>query len=700
MGLAANPIPAVVLLLSLLGAAPPVSAKLKTFNIQFKNFFHNNSDTQKLHLASAHSAIGANGALQLTLETPNGDYAPPTNQAGRILYKIPFKLWEGRSDADSDRVASFKTSFLMNMYRLNAFPTPGEGLAFVVAPDLSIPPNSSGEYLGLTNAATDGAASNQLIAVELDTLKEDHDPDSNHVGLNINSVISHKTTSLTSPEFELVAPLGTGYYFNVWIEDHGIKKFIAVYMAKQENPTGATPPKPNTTILTSPLDLRRFVNQNSYFGFSASTGVDAAQLNCVLRWNLTVEYYYYVNWMKIGLIVGIPAAVLLPTLAVLVYYFRKRWLLRQSDRKMSGKVKSMPGMPRVYQYRDLQKATNNFDKAMKLGQGGYGVVYKGKLANQKDLEAAGDQDLDVAVKMFSRESLKGQEDFFQELTIINQLRHKNLVPLLGWCHNHGKLLLVYDYMPNGSLDKHLFGDANNMPLSWNLRRRIISGVASALYYLNNHYNKRVVHRDVKASNIMLDAEFNAKLGDFGLARTLDNEKSSYKEVRGAPGTMGYMAPEYVSTGKATERSDVYAFGAVLLEVVCGRRPGTQIGTYPWLVDWVWALHREGQLLEAVDRRLGEDCVPEEAQRFLLLGLACSHPRASERPETQEIVQMLSGSMPVPRVPSFKPPYELAPVPMLEEDIIPATTTDATFFTAADCGSGSAPVAINPEIQHP
>ncbi|KAI8536702.1 hypothetical protein RHMOL_Rhmol10G0277300 [Rhododendron molle] len=449
---------------------------------------------------------------------------------------------------------------------------------------------------------------------------------------------------------------------------------------------GATPPKPNTTTVTSPLDLRKFVNQNSYFGFSASTGVGAAQLNCVLRWNLTVEYYHDVNWVKIGLIAGIPTAVLLPTSVVLVYYFRKRWLLRQSDRKMSGKVKSMPGMPRVYQYRDLQKATNNFDKAMKLGQGGYGVVYKGKLANQKDLEAAVDQDLVVAMKMFSRESLKGQDDFFQELTIINQLRHKNLVPLLGWCHNHGKLLLVYDYMSNGSLDKHLFNDANSKPLSWNLRSKIISGVASALYYLNNHYNKRVVHRDIKASNIMLDAELNAKLGDFGFARTLDNEKTSYTEAGGVPGTIGYMAPEYLFTGKATEQSDAYAFGAVLLEVVCGRRPGTQIGTYPLLVDWVWSLHPEGHLLEAVDSKLGEYFVAEEAQRFLLMDLACSHPTASERPKTQEIFHMLSGSMPLPRVPLFKPPYLLAPMPMLEEDIIPAITPDTTFFTAVGSDS--------------
>ncbi|KAI8536691.1 hypothetical protein RHMOL_Rhmol10G0276200 [Rhododendron molle] len=322
------------------------------------------------------------------------------------------------------------------------------------------------------------------------------------------------------------------------------KQFIAVYMAQQNTSEDPTPPKPNTPILKSYLDLRGVVNQNSYFGFSASTG-NSTEFNRVLRWNLTVEYYHDEKCLKIGLIVGIPTVlVLLSALVSLVYYFRRRWLWQQTDRQMLGKVKSMPGMPREYQYKELQKATNNFEETWKLGQGGYGVVYKGYLANQKDLE--------VAVKRFSRESLKGQDDFFQELTIINQLRHKNLVPLHGWCHNHGKLLLVYDYMPNGSLDKHLFGDANNNPLSWNLRRKIVTGVASALHYLHNEYQKKVVHRDVKA---------------------------------------------------------------ILLEVVCGRRPGAKIDPYPLLVDWVWALHREGQLLEAMDNRLEEDNVAEEGPKF-------------------------------------------------------------------------------------
>jgi serine/threonine protein kinase len=219
------------------------------------------------------------------------------------------------------------------------------------------------------------------------------------------------------------------------------------------------------------------------------------------------------------------------------------------------------------------------------------------------------------------------------------------------------LLLVYDYMPNGSLDNHLFHELEgNVILEWNLRYKIISGVASALHYLHKEYDQTVVHRDLKASNIMLDSEFNARLGDFGLARALENEKTSYAELEGVPGTLGYIAPECFHTGKATPESDVYGFGAVVLEVVCGQRPWTKIGGFQFLVDWVWSLHREGRILEAVDERLNNDYVAEEAQRLLLLGLACSHPIANERPKTQAIFQIVSGSVPAPRVPPFKPAF--------------------------------------------
>ena len=220
------------------------------------------------------------------------------------------------------------------------------------------------------------------------------------------------------------------------------------------------------------------------------------------------------------------------------------------------------------------------------------------------------------------------------------------------------LLLVYDYMPNGSLDNHLYCGPDDTPLSWSVRYKIASGVASALHYVHDEYDQMVVHRDLKASNIMLDAQFNARLGDFGLARAIDNERTSYTDqhLDGVPGTIGYIAPECFHTGKATRESDVYGFGAVLLELVCGQRPWTKRDNFNSLVDWVWWLHREGCLLKAVDERLGNDYSVEEAERLLLLGLACSHPIAMERPKTQAIVQIISGSVEVSHVPPFRPAF--------------------------------------------
>ncbi|XP_075653627.1 putative L-type lectin-domain containing receptor kinase S.5 [Castanea sativa] len=604
----------------------------------------------------------SNGALQVTPDSA-GNFSL-SNRSGRVLFNHSFKLWEDLGGGGGGvKVASFNSSFLINIFRVNKS-TAGEGLAFIIAPDLDLPTGSDGQYLGLTNSTTDGNSTNRLIAIELDTLKQDFDPDSNHVGLDINSVRSNKTVSLSPLGIQL-APNGTKFYM-VWIQYDGGNKSLSVFMAEQMqdnqgNPLQYTVDKPNKPVLTADhLDLGSLVNQNSYFGFAASTGASDVQLNCVLRWNLTVEKLPGGDeessgsheGLKIGLGVGVPCLVLvLMGIAGLGYYVHKKRVAAAaaSGPNILGALKSLPGTPREFSFKELKSATNNFDEKHRLGQGGFGVVYKGVIPKEN---------LQVAVKRFSRDNLKGIDDFLAELTIINRLRHKHLVRLLGWCHKNGVLLLVYEYMPNGSLDNHLFcGPESNTTLEWELRYKIISGVASALHYLHNEYDQRVVHRDLKASNIMLDSYFNARLGDFGLARALDNEKNSYAELEGVPGTMGYIAPECFHTGKATCESDVYGFGAVLLEVVCGQRPWTKIAGFQFLVDWVWWLHREGRILDAVDERLqGDEYVVEEAQRLLLLGLACSHPIAGERPKTQTIIQIISGAVAVPPVPPFKPAF--------------------------------------------
>ncbi|KAF2291660.1 hypothetical protein GH714_027949 [Hevea brasiliensis] len=521
---------------------PPacLAHKLETLDYKFGPF---NSSYYTIFAVLTPATI-SNDALQVTPDSA-GNFTL-SNRSGRVFFNHTFTLWE-ELQGGAARVASFNSSFLINVFRVSNTSGPGEGFAFLISPDLSLPLNSEGQYLGLTNSTTDGDSSNGIVAIELDTFKQDFDPDDNHMGLNIHSVRSNKTVSLSNFGIQ-IAPVGTKVYM-IWVHYDGVQKVLQVYMAERAKA------KPTTPVLTADLDLKGLVNQNSYFGFAASTG-SAIQLNCVLGWNLTVEQLPSSKngdddnnkLIKICIGVGVPVFVLLLIGVVgLTYYQMKK--RADSDLKLLGALKSLPGTPREFRFGDLKNATNNFDEKNKLGQGGFGVVYKGLLPNEK---------VPVAVKKFSRDNLKGQDDFLAELTIINRLRHKHLVRLL--------------------------------------------------------------------------------------------------ELEGVPGTMGYIAPECFHTGKATCESDVYGFGAVVLEVVCGQRPWTKIADFQFLVDWVWWLHREGRLLEAVDERLGNDYVVEEAQRLLLLGLACSHPIASERPKTQDIFQMISGSVAVPRVPPFKPAF--------------------------------------------
>lgn len=662
---------AVLLLLFLLAAEPsPSAAKLSTYTDSYGPF--NNTLYYSSILQFASPATISNNALQITPDSISADFKL-SNLSGRVLLNRPFKLWQNRNPKSV--IASFNSSFLVNLYQVNnSVNLPGEGLTFLLSPDLSLPPNSYGQYLGLTNSTTDGLVSNQILAVELDTFKNDFDPDANHVGLNINSARSNITASLTPLGFEL-CPKNKANFFVVWVEYDGVEKVIDVYITQQENKTGPTPGRPASPVLRSNIDLRTVVNQFSYFGFSASTG-DATQLNCVLGWNLTVQYFSENNnsTATAALAVVLSVAVLGLVLGVGLFYYRKKTRPMRTRSNLVGALKSLPGTPREFEFKELKKATSNFDEKNKLGEGAYGVVYRGSIPKE---------DLEVAVKWFLRENIKGEDDFLAELTIINRLRHKNLVRLLGWCHKNGKLLLVYDYMPNGSLDQHLFAGADAKPLCWGSRYKIISGVASALHYLHNEYDQKVVHRDLKASNILLDNNFNARLGDFGLARALENEKTSYAEVEGVLGTMGYIALECFHTGRATQQSDIYAFGAVLLEVVCGQRPGAKVGGYHCLVDWVWSLHRDGKLLDAVDSRIGDDYVADEAERVLLLGLACSHPTAGERPKTEAVVQMISGSVEVPRVPHFKPAFIWPSMPMMDDNSSQATITETRSISTSE-----------------
>ncbi|KAK5837143.1 hypothetical protein PVK06_012953 [Gossypium arboreum] len=311
------------------------------------------------------------------------------------------------------------------------------------------------------------------------------------------------------------------------------------------------------------------------------------------------------------------------------------------DELFGGEFQNGMG-PRKFSFVEIAKMTSNF-KGEKLGEGGFGAVYRGYLR---------DLDTHVAVKRISKASKQGIKEYASEVKIISRLRHKNLVKLIGWCHEKGQLILVYEFMVNGSLDSHLF--KGKTLLTWDVRFQIVQGLASALFYLHEEGDHCVLHRDIKASNVMLDSSFNAKIGDFGLARLVDHVKGS--QTTHLAGTMGYIAPECVSSGKASKESDVYSFGVVALEIACGRRsiePRYE-ESQASLVAWVWELYGNQQILGAVDLKLGMDFDAIQMECLLMVGLWCVHPDQNLRPSIRQVIQVLKFEAPLPKLPSRRP----------------------------------------------
>ncbi|XP_066325896.1 L-type lectin-domain containing receptor kinase IX.1-like isoform X1 [Miscanthus floridulus] len=304
--------------------------------------------------------------------------------------------------------------------------------------------------------------------------------------------------------------------------------------------------------------------------------------------------------------------------------------------------------PRRFRYSELAMATSFFSESEKLGEGGFGSVYKGYLK---------EMDLHVAIKRVSKSSKQGRKEYISEVKIISRLRHRNLVQLIGWCHGGGELLLVYELMPNGSLDSHIH--SHNNVLSWQLRHEIVLGIGSALLYLHQEWEQCVLHRDIKPSNVMLDASFTAKLGDFGLARLVDHERQSHTTA--LAGTMGYMDPECMLSGSASTSSDVYSFGVVVLEVATGRRPIVALQDTEeeyatvHLVQWVWECYGQGRILDAADARLDREQLDgEEMERVMVTALWCAHPDRALRPSIRQAVNVLRCEAPLPCLPANMP----------------------------------------------
>ncbi|KAI3439462.1 Protein kinase domain-containing protein [Psidium guajava] len=297
-----------------------------------------------------------------------------------------------------------------------------------------------------------------------------------------------------------------------------------------------------------------------------------------------------------------------------------------------------------FSFEDIKKATRNFSRDYIIGRGGYGNVYRGSLQDGTE----------VALKRFKNCSAAGDANFAHEVEVIASVRHVNLVALRGYCiattqfEGHQRII-VCDLMSNGSLHDHLFGSTERK-LSWPTRQRVALGTARGLAYLHYGAQPGIIHRDIKASNILLDDKFEAKVADFGLAK-FTAEGMTHMSTRVA-GTMGYVAPEYALYGQLTERSDVYSFGVVLLELLSGKKAlsGNNDGQPSLITDWAWSLVREGRPLDVIEDNMPETGSPEVMEQYVLVAVLCSHPQLYARPTMDQVVKMLETELSVPSIP--------------------------------------------------
>uniref|UniRef100_A0ACD5Z2U7 Uncharacterized protein n=1 Tax=Avena sativa TaxID=4498 RepID=A0ACD5Z2U7_AVESA len=492
------------------------------------------------------------GALQLTPDGRNGD-GFRADKSGSVLLAQPFTLWRhlddenpapayatGSNTAGHDRrvrVVSFNSTFSMMSVAYNGDKAlPGEGLAFLIAPSSAGPPQgSAGGFLGLTNSTFEASSpgTNRFVAVEFDAVKQSYDPDDNHVGLDVGTVVSARTASLAGFNITTMATEnGTAAKnYTVWIEYDGVARHVWVYMDVRGKRRPASP------VLDAPLDLSEHVPEQSYLGFSGSTGDSTVELGGILDWTLTIETFpekderkkkkkvikYW--WILIAVFVFM---VIYPATGCIVTLRGERAMEMREQGRLE-RLRSLAGMPTELVYEELERATGKFSQRLREGEGwhggyGPGSVYKGLLPSAGDGRRP--EAIEVAVKTYNEDCNK----FGNEIQLTNRLRHRNIVPVIGWCYHRGwtpKMLMVHKHkhMCNGSLDQHIFRrddvrHERRPPLSWESRYRIVADVASGLHYMHHQHSSVVLHGYVKPSSVMLDASLRARITDFVLARTV------------------------------------------------------------------------------------------------------------------------------------------------------------------------------------
>lgn len=606
---------------------------------------------------------------QVTCISSSSSSSSPSTGIGRALYVYPIRFL----DPKTNTTASFSCRFSFSI-----IPSPlcafGDGFAFLITSNADSFSNDNG-YMGLPGPVL--SPQDSFFAVEFDTSFDPSlgDINGNHIGIDVSSVISFVSVDALSRGIDLKS----GRHITTWIEYRDSLKLIRVW-------AGYSQIRPPSPLIIAQIDLSKQFKDYMHVGFSAANGQGSA-IYTVDRWRFkTFESYPSGNPIDVidegdclmcypedvgynssygdaekrkakitetALEFGGLATFVFSVVAIVgiisCFLIKKK---RHGGRSKEEHVCTVQRVPMRLALSDIKQATLGFNKNRIVGEGASAIVYKGSLPSGGA----------VAVKRFEKPNRVecARNPFTTEFaTMVGCLRHKNLVQLHGWCCEGTELVLVYEYLPNGSLDEILHNNSSSsIVLSWEKRLNIVLGVASALSYLHEECERQIIHRDVKACNILLDAEFNAKLGDFGLAEVYEHSCLA-REATIPAGTMGYLAPEYVYSGVPSEKTDVYSFGVVALEAATGKRPVDNDGCV--IVDWVWNLWEKGKLLDAADFRLRGKFNRKEMERMLMVGLSCVHPNHEKRPSVKEAARILKGEALLPLLPVKKPTVNIRSV---------------------------------------
>lgn len=574
------------------------------------------------------SKVQPSGLLELTNSS--------MRQTGQAFHGFPIPFLK----PNSSNSVSFSTSFV---FAITPGPgAPGHGFAFVISPSMDFSGAFPGNYLGLFNTSNNGNSLNRILAVEFDTVQavELNDIDDNHVGIDLNGVVSIESASAAyfddREAKNISLKLASGDPIRVWIEYNTTEMMLNVTLA----PLGRS--KPNLPLLSRKLNLSGILSEEHFIGFAAATGT-VTSTHLVLGWSFSIEGKALEfditklpslpdpspplspspnppvsvkkdsNNTKLIIIVAVSA-----TVAIMILILLGFWFFRRNQVFFTGGA-------RKFSHQMISSATGGFDSSKLLGERNSGSFYKGQLAPTEI----------IAVKRITCTTRQQKTTLLAEIDVISKIRQRNLVNLLGYCSKGNEVYLVYEYVPNGSLDRFLF--SNDRPvLTWSDRFGIIKGIASALQYLHSEGQKPLIHGNVKASNVLLDEELNSRLGDYG-------QGSRHS-------TTGHVAPELVETGKATRDTDVFAFGVLMMEIVCGRKaieptkPPEQIS----LVNWVLQGFKNGDLLPRCDTRINrEELVAREVLVVLKTGLLCANRSHEARPMMKNVLQYLDGTEQLP-----------------------------------------------------